>query len=107
MYFLYRSLYSIAFHSYSNACLSRVSDSQRDDGPAVGVGLEVRVTAFGDPREQVAGLVYVYVRVCVEAAGVENKLQEQQLQQYVLLLHKPAVLQAAHITNYCYSTPPF
>ena len=36
--------------------LGRVADAKRDDRPAVGVGLEVRVAALGDAREQVAGL---------------------------------------------------
>lgn len=54
---LYRSLSFAAF----NLCvyLSRVPNPQRDDGPAVGVGLQVRVTALGDPREQVTRLVCV------------------------------------------------
>lgn len=38
--------------------LGRVADAERDDGSAVGVCLEVRVTALSDAREQVARLVY-------------------------------------------------
>ena len=38
--------------------LSCVADAERNDGAAVGVSLQVRITALGDAREQVARLTF-------------------------------------------------